>query len=504
MNGRKYQQTVIEIDPKAIVWGLLSQWKAVVIVSIAMALLVCGYKYHKDVETYHAEIDAQKERAELAKLSVEERIGKVLESLSDEEKTPVLYITREQEWIDEQKKYLNNSILMHTDPTNQRVLKMVYDIDSDEDNLQIVTDSFSDYLKGEAFANAVLPYIDPSARCDYIGDLFYRDDDQSDNIKSGETSSLLKVNLVLPEEADANAVSKAVSKEIEKYSKQLNQKHQNSVSLASEEVAHIYNKSNVLLRMKMYESINLIDDIINDTTATLNEGQKAAIQSINTIKREASKASEADIVENSSDNEITNAVYEIPAPEWSKKYAILGGFLGLLAYASIYIAALVMNCNISNVSNVENYTDERLLGEVYYDSERTGFSKLLHSKIVERFRYREKEFSKEQISRIVDSVEAICKHRGIRQLALIDMTKSTDAVTSNEIIRTMSEIINDRGINTAVVLETEGFNEKRLLDIDTIMLIVSAYTKSTAIEKMLSLCKNYDIINIGSVYLTEK
>ena len=61
MNNQTYQKQVIEINIKELIWDLLAQWKAVLLVSLIMALLMCGARYAKDKSAFDASIIAQKE-----------------------------------------------------------------------------------------------------------------------------------------------------------------------------------------------------------------------------------------------------------------------------------------------------------------------------------------------------------------------------------------------------------------------------------------------------------
>ena len=45
-----------QIDIRDIFLRLLSQWKAVMIVSLLCALFMAGFKYHKDVTNYNAAV----------------------------------------------------------------------------------------------------------------------------------------------------------------------------------------------------------------------------------------------------------------------------------------------------------------------------------------------------------------------------------------------------------------------------------------------------------------
>ena len=119
MNNNSYQQPEIEINLKEVIWDLLEQWKAIIIVAFLMALFLSGLKFQRDLNTYNT---AQQERKRIAQSgkTAEERIDDVISSLPEDEVATVEFMVNQNEWIETEKEYLNKSILMNTNPVNQR------------------------------------------------------------------------------------------------------------------------------------------------------------------------------------------------------------------------------------------------------------------------------------------------------------------------------------------------------------------------------------------------
>ena len=131
MNNSAYKQPEMVINLREIIWDLLERWKAVFMVAILMAVLVAGAKYAKDVNGYNV-AQAEKEAKAHSAASVEEQIEDVLNALPEDERSTVMTIVNQNNWIEDQKEYINNSILLNSDPTNQRTLCLEYYINAGE------------------------------------------------------------------------------------------------------------------------------------------------------------------------------------------------------------------------------------------------------------------------------------------------------------------------------------------------------------------------------------
>ena len=328
MNSNYSHQPELVIDLKALAWKIIDQWKIVLIVAIVCSLLLCGMKYTSDTRDYDNQIAEQKENAEQSKLPVNERIDKIMETLPEGERETVKYIVREQEWVDAQKAYVQDSILMETDPTNQHVLKMVYLIDSDdEDAKSALMSNYAVFLQSDNAIETIKPFIAPDADNRYISELFYdtgKDISESRTIKQND---FLLINMIIPEGVDASAISDCIKKLLKSHCDSMQKEHAHRLELVSEDIVHVFHEDNVQNRTNIFYSVNNLEVHIRNSQGTLTDSQKAAIDSISAIKKEVSERTNIDADE----EEVNNS---IPAPTLSKTYACLGLYL---VYSSISV-----------------------------------------------------------------------------------------------------------------------------------------------------------------------
>lgn len=497
MNTQNKQQTFVEIDIKELLWSLLSQWKAVLLFSLVFALLTCGAKHMKDIQNYNAQLAAQKKATEQIALSIDEKIARVMEDVPENEKAAVEYVVNEQDWIDKQKNYLNSSILMNTDPTNQRVLSMVYDIDADDnDEIELIIDNYLLYIRGSEVISAIKPLIANDTENKYISELFY--DEESDN-----EDAVLKINMVLTEEANAEDVIKVMKSILEDYSVELQKEHPHHIELVGGKVAHIYHRDNVQNRNEIFNNVNALEANIKSLQGSLTETQKTAISTIVTIKKaefaETQGAGTAKAGKGAQNNN-----EELIAPGWSKKYGVAGFLLGVIIYVCAYILHLISGNRLGCAANIERYSGLRLLGEVYYDWKYNRLSALFHSCFFDNMHYRDKADVNMQMDRTISIIEAVCKHNKTNKMSFVEMIDSLKKNEAKAIINSLSSALENKGISVDLIDVSQGVDEHSIFNAEYVIPVVDSETKASSFGNILSICSEFDIKPLGSVFINAK
>ena len=152
----------IEIDLIDLMWKLLMQWKAILIVCIAMGLIVPGIKLAKDQAEYRSALAEKAAAEEQASKPTGERIEAALELLPAGDRQAVMLVVQQQEFADKQQDYLEKSILLSEDPSNQRTLTLNYLLKSDSDtNMKALVDAYDAGRRNEDVMGRLGVVIDP-------------------------------------------------------------------------------------------------------------------------------------------------------------------------------------------------------------------------------------------------------------------------------------------------------------------------------------------------------
>lgn len=495
MDNNKYSKSEIVINFKEVIFDLISQWKALLIVAIFIAVLVTGAKYQIDINAYEAaKIENESANTEA---SAEERISDILAALPEDEAALVEFLIKQNEWIEEEKEYVNNSILLNTNPALQRTLILDYYIsmaDPEDSIMTALVYGYAGYLTDEDLINSMRPVIAPDADSKYIAELITINGGNSAfNLTSNPSSDteVLEVRVVLPDEADAEAVEKTMTSALSDHMKELRSKIGNhSIALLSSSEAYLHNS---VAETNQNSSMYAVNNLMNNTKNiknSLSDGQKAALDSITVIMKESSETAGAE-------NPSSEAQAEPSKPGISKKYALLGFVLGAMIYAFAYVLLLIIRGRVNYASAAEHYTQARLLGEIYQKTEYKGLGALFHSKLVDKYRHANKANSSEQINRLTESLEALCHHKGIQDAAILDLSGDD----KRGVLAALAEKSAAKGLPLKILRLADEIDEKMLPTSSHALIVLDAGTKVSKVAKLAALCSEYDVATLGSVFV---
>lgn len=503
MDNTSYQQPEMEINLKELIWDLLEQWKAVLVVALLTAIIVAGARYYKDIKAYNTVMSTKEEASQLGK-TAEERISDVLASLPEGEVATVEFMINQSEWMKTEKEYMNKSILMNTNPTNQRTLMLDYYIsmsDASEAKMAALVYGYAGYLKDESLLNNMGEIIAPDAEQKYIAELISSNVDMNGtgNISGKDTApmidsdadgAIVEVRIVLPDNADATSVETAMTSSLSKYTTELKNKIGNhSINLINSTEAHIFNASAVNNHNIIMTTIYNLQSNEKNMQAALTGSQRAAIDSIKAIKREAKESA-------ATGQEGKQSSYEVmQKPGVNKKYTLLGFMLGVIGYGFTYLLLLIIKGRINTVNDAVRYSQARLIGEIYQKQDYKGLCKLLHSNLVCKYRYGKKADTDNQINNTVDALEAVCKQEGLQEVAIISTAEDCEGLITEIIDKTK-----EKNIETRLIKVLDTVNIKELSSLTHAVLFTDTETKISKLAELVTACKDYDVSVVGNVF----
>lgn len=485
-------QVEMTINIKEILGNLLEQWKVVLITALLVMALFVGLKYAKDMKSYIA-AQTKKNAETQSTISAEERIAEILDKLPENERSTVITIIKQNDWIESEKEYINNSILMNTDPTNQRTLVADYYVNAAEESDSIRNSliiGYKSYINDKEVAESLGKLIKPNTETKYISELISVNNSESSEGKLS-FDAILEVCVVLPDGTDSKAVEETLTSLLKEQSPEMsNRICPHSIDLVSAKETYLYNKGAV------YEQTNILYSIFNlqnntmSMQSALSDGQKAAVESIIAIKSTEKTTAMGTKKIGASDIENTK-------PEVSKKYALLGFVLGVLVYAFIYFLIVIRRGCLLCADDASFYTEARLLGELYEQTKLSGIKALFKSRFIEKYRYGNKLDTIKQIEKMRSSIEAVCKHEGLKELTVFD--QSAPEKMKDTIIREIRNL----GIKVTEISAGEDINEKELCDVDDAVFLTGNMTKVSALCGLTGLLRDYDIRTLGAIYAAE-
>ena len=508
MNNYNDQSRVIQIDFADFMWKLLMQWKAILLFCIVMAILVSGAKYAKDSKQYDKALLDQKKATQDISLSADERIEAALEALPAEQRTDVIFAVQQQELIKSYKEYLENSILIASDPTSQRQLSINYLItDNDHIGLQAICDSFSTYLKQDELLNELREIISPNTDLDYIRELVnpecneineISEKDEIKIISNNDTSIVFTVKIILPDDVESEAVVAAVDSAISAAQNDLFSGSDIQCYKINIEDGHVFNEDISDRRYTITKNTNDIINSYNTAKNNLSTEQKSVLETIIAIKntenagRNPEGFADADITEENT----------IARPGISKKYVLLGFILGAFIYAGLCFIIMLLKRELSSVSMVQGITGTRLLGDSYKFRETHGLSRLFTSRKVAEWRYGDKLDAQKQLDSIVSTILSVCAHNDKDNITFLLSGIGKDF---NDYVTTIADkcTVEAGNLSNIKILNADSMSERELNNLNSALYVVCEKSKICKVSELIALCKAYDINALGSLYFSE-
>lgn len=372
---RTQEKVEREINLIELFWKVLLNWRQIISVAVLIALMVSGIKYALDSRVYNIRKSTEQENS----LSVAEQ-----EQVEDA-RTMIERIRNYQN-------YLNESVLMQIDPYNKPVVELQYYVESDY-TYNYTRDNQSDYTGN-------------------LMSLYYN------YLKSGEMSKKLidatKISITQADYSELCAVSQSGSTMVITFT----WTDENKLDEISEFIKEELTQKELMFqevgshRLKLLrESKNIISDAGLAETKNAYANNSAYINTqLNTLKAGMSEE-QLKLLNNESEES------EIPKPVPSKKYFLLGAFLGIFLVCAWAACKMLFTARLQNPEEIRALYNTRLLGEVTVKSKKKRFLSVIDDKLLAIKNRRKKKLSVEQqIKVIAANISLSCKQQGIENI----------------------------------------------------------------------------------------
>lgn len=508
-----YEEPEGEISLKELFWDLLTQWKAILIVSLIFAAIAPAAKYFLDLRDYKkASAEYEDTAAQLIdeadqdeELSIDELRKISMADLSDQERATLEHLDRLEEVEAVQQEYLENSILMKIDPANQRTLSVRYLLHREGDYaLQALVDAYNIYLARGEVADKLGEVIAPELERKYVFELY--SSGGGSVVDNYVNDTVYSVNVTLPDGVDEAAVLPVVDSVISSAQDALNgSMGPHSISRFYFETQTRYNKGTADSKLNWTNGLNTIRDNIKKIEDALTDEQKVAHYGSKALKaiQESRTEEEAAKAKEDSKAAVDEDILAKPVkPRINLFYAVVGLLGGAFLYACVYFGKTVLGGSVRYGEGLEEYTACRVLGEVRYSKKHTGLSKLLHSAWVDKRRYRGKPNLDEQIDRIASTAKAVSDHAGVSELTLLRLSAGDGEVAKTA--QLVSSAIEAQGITVRRVEFAPDADEKLLLDVSIALFVVDESCKYRHVWQSTLLCRDYDVRPQGCIFIRER
>ena len=435
-----------EVSLYELLWNIVFSWRRILLCAVIFAILAGAVRYAGDWKTYQT----------LQKSSSAEEPE--TDEFTEEELVEIEDAKAIQEAMDENRDYLENSILMNVDPYAENVLVLQYYVDSDYqfnytsdnsgDYTSSVVTAYGDYVKSGKVAEKIVDTLGLDCEPRYMEELISSVWSYQDEIFS--------IEVIYPDENTLNEMIEVITDEMEGQVDRINQTiGSHTLKLLSSEIM-LKTDSELASRQKA------IQDII-----TSYRTQLTSLKASMTEEQLAQLTNEKVSDEGNEEEPAVTAV----RPSVSVKYIVLG------VLAGIFLGVVWVVCKVLFTNRLQFANDlTNLYGLRSFGSYRTEKKRFVVDAFLWKLKTRkEKKLTQEEYLDIIcANLELICKSANISRLylcgtvmeqigaklpeSIADKLKGAgiDVLCGNDVRYDMRSLRDMKEVGNAVLLEQVG------------------------------------------------
>ena len=168
--------------------------------------------------------------------------------------------------------------------------------------------------------------------------------------------------------------------------------------------------------------------------------------------------------------------------------------LGILLYALIFFLNYIAKGRIHSAGDAGYYTQSRLLGEIYHRVDHKGLEALLHSRAVDRYRYKGKLNEEEQIRKTAAKLDTVCRLADTDKPAVLCLSELTDAK------KKLIDAIKAKNPAASVLEVSKQTDDEELLSVRDAVLLVDDGVRADDVISLTAQLADCGTNLLGSIY----
>ena len=481
-----------------IMWALAEQWRGILSVALIFALLLSGIKYVKSVSAYRTASAQTQAETEVTTSDGEE---------SSLQKVMTFY----KQWQD-RKTYFEESALMQSDASNQRRLTLNYRVKTEssaETDALSIADIYYMFLGNDIFLEQIAEACGlPDVKGRDMREMCWVPQIQQIGTRIQNDCTTLTVNIIIPENADYNAVADAVDRAFNEKRDQIIVKTGDfSISRVDEDLSVYTDTITISMQADAYSKMLAAETTYKTEYGKLRGDEKATMDQ---LIREGDAATwlsnrQNDFVQDEVEEEQTAAIDENPVkPGFPYKYAVMGFFMGFILYAGIYLCWLAFRNRVRNEKEITYQTGIRAYGAICEYPYKGFVQRFLHDRMIYEWRHKKDGTASETSANIARTIAAKAAHMDVSDVALIVLGEPSvwvDRLLSKQ-VKILKE---EKGIDAVKIIAEKGvssINEETIAGMGPVILaVLSNITTPIMAADFLDRLGEYGVPVIGTEFL---
>lgn len=457
-------KTEIYISVKDLIKECIRKIWIIIVAMVVFAILLAGFRYAKDKKNIANTTVAESTE----KVDVE----KIVDDLESDDYNQVMTYVDITNYRDQNRVYTADAKLMKINPYKVDTVLLQYYVNAEDENTRKdMAAAYLSYISGGSLAADVVTDNNLEDSSSDIQELIQCDATGLTTGTSFYTENTNTINMYVygVDEQDAKDIASYVKESMDAYSQKLSAVAPHTLTLFEEQYSVTCATKLVSLKNDRFGNLITYNDRTTSYEGLLSDKQKESAQKI------VSAQKENDELEDSDEKGKTAQKDETPKASISKKYLVVGAFLGLVLAVVIIVLRYMFDPTIKTSKDLQMFYGTNFIGDVAQaDGALLAASKIINmcsNRQIKKVLIAGKMASENEaaIKEVVDAVEK----KGIIADIIGDILTDADAVQTLE---AKSNVVLVEAVRKS---KYEDFNQEKALceSLDAQLLGYIAITK---------------------------
>lgn len=346
-------KTEIYISVKDLIKECIRKIWIIIVAMVVFGILLAGFRYAKDKKNIANTTVAESTE----KVDVE----KIVDDLESDDYNQVMTYVDLTNYRDQNRLYTADAKLMKINPYKVDTVLLQYYVNAEDENTRKdMAAAYLSYISGGSLAADVVENNDLEDSSSDIQELIQCDATGLTTGTSFYTENTNTINMYVygVDEQDAKDIASYVKESMDAYSQKLSAVAPHTLTLFEEQYSVTCATKLVSLKNDRFGNLMTYNDRTTSYEGLLSDKQKESAQKI------VSAQKENDELEDSNETGKTAKKDEAPKASISKKYLVVGAFLGLVIAVVIIVLRYMFDPTIKTSKDLQMFYGTNFIGDV--------------------------------------------------------------------------------------------------------------------------------------------
>lgn len=346
-------KTEIYISVKDLIKECIRKIWIIIVAMVVFGILLAGFRYVKDKKNIANTTVAESTE----KVDVE----KIVDDLERDDYNQVMTYVDLTNYRDQNRLYTADAKLMKINPYKVDTVLLQYYVNAEDENTRKdMAAAYLSYISGGSLAADVVENNDLEDSSSDIQELIQCD---ATGLTTGtafytENTNTINMYVYGVDEQDAKDIASYVKESMDAYSQKLSAVAPHTLTLFEEQYSVTCATKLVSLKNDRFGNLMTYNDRTTSYEGLLSDKQKESAQKI------VSAQKENDELEDSNETGKTAKKDEAPKASISKKYLVVGAFLGLVLAVVIIVLRYMFDPTIKTSKDLQMFYETNFIGDV--------------------------------------------------------------------------------------------------------------------------------------------